>query len=220
MNRVRTAFIDSLRAARPLIASEVLAQRWEEESALAGFSVKGLAGHLVRAGQAPLYYLDSQPAPDPDDVVDAPAYYRTVLDAMGAAGASGHAEVIERGEANASGGPGKLLADHDAAIATIEDRLPGIEPTQPISIYRDVPMRFDDYLVVRICEVVIHTDDLAVSLGLDPPDPPPDAAALAIEHLVDVGRLWYGDRAVLMALSRRERDDVDALRIFKEPPKA
>lgn len=214
MNRVRTAYLDSLRAARPLIASEVLAQRWEEESALAGFSVKGLAGHLVRAGQAPLYYLDSQPAPEPDDVVDAPGYYRTVLEAMGA---SGHAEVIERGEANASGGPAKLLADHDAAIATLEDRLPGIEPTQPISIYRDVPMRFDDYLIVRICEVVIHTDDLAVSLELEPPDPPADAADLAIEHLVDVGRLWYGDRAVLMALSRRERDDVDALRIFKEP---
>lgn len=216
MNRVRTAYLDSLRAARPLLASKELAARWEDESALPGFSVRGLAGHLVRAGQAPLFYLDNQPAPDPATVVDAPAYYRTVLDAMDA---TGHAEVIERGEANATEGPAKLLTDHDAAIAALEERLPGIEPTQPISIFRDVPLGFDDYLVVRICEVVIHTDDLAVSLELDPPDPPPDAAALAIEHLVDVGRLWYGDRAVLMALSRRERDEVDALRIFKEPPR-
>lgn len=198
-----------------MLASPVLVERWDDESALEGFSVRGLAGHLVRAGQAPLWYLDNQPAPDPAAVVDAPVYYRTVLDKMGVAG---HAEVIERGEANASGGPAKLLADHDAAIATLEERLPGIEPTQPISIYGDVPLRFDDYLVVRICEVLIHTDDLAVSLELAPPDPPADAAALAIEHLVDVGRLWYGDRAVLIALSRRERDHVDALRIFKEPP--
>lgn len=199
-----------------MLASEALAARWEDESALPGFSVRGLAGHLVRAGQAPLYYLDTQPAPDPADVVEAPVYYRTVLDAMGA---SGHAEVIERGEANATGGSEKLLADHDAAIATLEERLPQIDPAQPISIYLDVPLRFDDYLVVRICEIVIHTDDLAVSLGLEPPDPPADAASLAIEHLVDVARLWYGNRAVLIALSRRERDTIDALRIFKEAPR-
>ena len=214
MNRVRAAYLDSLRAARPLLASDELTRRWDEESALSGFSVRGLAGHLVRAGQAPLYYLDTQPAPHPTDVVDAPAYYRTVLDKMGA---EGHREVIERGEANATGGPQKLLADHDAAIATLEERLPGIDPAQPISIFLDVPLRFDDYLVVRICEIVIHTDDLAVSLDLEP-ELPDEAVDIAIHHLIDVARLWYGDRAVLTALSRRERDAVDALRIFKEPP--
>lgn len=216
MTRERDAYLDSLRAARPLLASEVLAARWDDESALKGFSVRGLAGHLVRAGQAPLYYLDTQPAPDPVDVVDAPVYYRTVLDKMGA---TEHREVIERGESNAAGSPEKLLGDHDAAIATLEERLPGIHPDQPISIFLDVPLRFDDYLVVRICEILIHTDDLAVSLGLDPPDPPADAASLAIEHLIDVARLWYGNRAVLIALSRRERDTLDALRIFKEAPR-
>ncbi|MDQ3962348.1 MAG: maleylpyruvate isomerase N-terminal domain-containing protein [Actinomycetota bacterium] len=208
----RAAYLGSLRAARPILASDALEERWEEESALDGFSVKGLAGHLVRAGQAPLLYLE-QPAPDPDSVVTAPTYYRTVLDAMGPAE---HAEVIDRGEANAAIGAARLLAEHDAAIAALEARLPEIDPAQPIAVYMGVPMRFDHYLVVRICEVLIHTDDLAVSLELDPPELPREVAGFAIEHLVDVARLWYGDRAVLIALSRRERDEVDALRIFKE----
>ncbi|HEV3473198.1 MAG TPA: maleylpyruvate isomerase N-terminal domain-containing protein [Actinomycetota bacterium] len=215
MNRVRAAYLDSLRAARQVVASEALAERWEQESVLKGFSIRGLAGHLVRAGQAPLFYLE-QPTPDDSTVVEAPAYYRRVLDEMGP---SEHAQVIERGEANAADGAVKLLDDHDAAIARLEEKLPEIDPTQPVSVYGDVSMRFDDYLVVRICEVLIHTDDLAVSLGLDPPEPPADAADLAIDHLVEVARLWYGDRAVLVALSRRERDAADALRIFKEVPR-
>ena len=75
-------------------------------------------------------------------------------------------------------------------------------------------LRYDDYLPSRICELLIHTDDLAVSLGVDPPSPPQEALDVAIGHLVDVARRTHGDRAVLIALSRRERDSVNALRVF------
>ena len=37
---------------------------------------------------------------------------------------------------------------------------------------------------------------------------------LAFDHLVEVARMRHGDNAVLMSLTRRERDAVKALRIF------
>ncbi len=55
---------------------------------------------------------------------------------------------------------------------------------------------------------------LAVSLHLDLPDLPVEAAGLAITTLVDVARLRHGDLAVLRALTRRERDAASALRVL------
>jgi hypothetical protein len=37
---------------------------------------------------------------------------------------------------------------------------------------------------------------------------------VAVETLVEVARLRHGDTAVLRALSRRERDPADALRVL------
>jgi hypothetical protein len=68
--------------------------------------------------------------------------------------------------------------------------------------------------VTRMVELVAHTDDLAVSVGLEPPPPDPDAATLVVHCLVDVARRRHGDLAVVRALTRRERDVVDALRAF------
>jgi hypothetical protein len=60
----------------------------------------------------------------------------------------------------------------------------------------------------------VHTEDLALSVGIEPPPPPDDALDIAIRHLVNVARARHGSVAVLRALTRRERDDVDAMRIF------
>jgi hypothetical protein len=43
---------------------------------------------------------------------------------------------------------------------------------------------------------------------------PARAFDLALRTLVDVARARHGDPAVLIAMARRERDDVDALRAF------
>jgi hypothetical protein len=78
----------------------------------------------------------------------------------------------------------------------------------------DRVLTLDDYLVTRLIELLVHTDDLAVSVGLPSPDFPLAASRPAIAALVDVAILRHGDDAVLRALSRRERDAVDALRVL------
>jgi hypothetical protein len=61
-------------------------------------------------------------------------------------------------------------------------------------------------------ELVIHTDDLAVSAGLhtDPPDP--DVASLVIDFLVSADRHRIGDTQMLRAVAgRSDADDLRAL---------
>lgn len=210
MNEIRTAFLEASRSIRPLLKSPELAARWNGESALAGFSIHGLAGHLVRAVQGPVAYL-AQEVTEGAEPVPAPGYYAMVL---GSLGEVGNKEVIVRGEENAAGGIAELVAAYEQALLDLERALRTEPSDRLIRVFRDVVLRFDDYLPSRMCELLIHADDLAVSIGSDPPAPPQAASDVAIEHLVDVARRIHGDRAVLIALSRRERDTVNALRVF------
>ena len=209
MNGIRTAFLDASISIRPLIESNELQARWDDPSVLENFSIKGLAGHLVRAVQGAVGYL-AQDVPEGAQPIPAPDYYATVLRSLGE---SGNKEVIVRGEENARGGPAALVAAYEQALVDLERAL-GSEPSDRlVRVFMDVILRYDDYLPSRMCELLIHADDLAVSLGIDPP-PPEEALDIAIGHLVDVARRVHGDRAVLIALSRRERDTVNALRVF------
>ena len=60
-----------------------------------------------------------------------------------------------------------------------------------------------DYTETRIVELVIHADDLALSVGAQPEPPPSDAATIAIDFLVRSVRYRAGDGATLRALAGR-----------------
>ena len=211
MNPTRRAYLDSYEALRPLAEAPELRVKWDTESVLKDFTVRGLAGHLiVRTGWAVLDYLGSAVEPGIAPI-DAAAYYATVLGQMDAAE---HEQVRVRGEAAAPDGPAGLLASYDQAAVGVADRL-GSEPEERlVKVYGNLVMYLNDYLVTRIVEILVHADDLALSLGIDTPAFPDAAYDLATEHLLKVARLQHGGRAVLMAFSRRERDSADALRVF------
>lgn len=210
VNQVRRRFLEAYASCGRLLASPRLAARWEEESALRAFSVKGLVGHLVRAGEAVLEYLArGQPQAEP---IEGPDYYATLMITMDDDDA--HAEVRARGEANAAGGPETLLAKHERACVRLEETLEQEAEDRLVQVYGGLVMRLDDYVITRLVEVLVHSDDLAVSLGLEPPALGPETMGIAIHHLVEVARRARGDRAVLIALTRRERDAEQALRVF------
>ena len=60
----------------------------------------------------------------------------------------------------------------------------------------DGVMDLDTYLATRIVELLVHADDLAVSVGLEPAEPPRDAATIALGVLVEAGRTLHGDLAL------------------------
>lgn len=87
-------------------------------------------------------------------------------------------------------------------------------PARLVRVFGGLVMRLDDYLQTRIVEALVHTEDLALSVGIAPPNPPGDALEIAVDHLLDVTRRRHGPAAILRALTRRELDDVAALRVF------
>lgn len=210
MNDTRRTYLDSYRSLGPLAASPKLAERWGSESCLKDFSVRGLAGHLiVRTGWAVIDYLDAD-VPSGATAVDGPVYYATVLGRMDAAE---NEQVRVRGEEAAPDGPEGLLKSYEGALEALT-RLETEPNDRIVQVYGGIVMTLDDYLVTRICEILIHADDLAASLEVEPPDFPQAAWDHALEHLLAVARLKHGDRAVLMGFSRRERDPKEALRVF------
>jgi hypothetical protein len=114
----------------------------------------------------------------------------------------------------ATGGP---VAVADAARATYErlsERLPGEDPERRLKVAGDLVMTLADYLRTRVVELVVHGDDLAASVGLDFGPISSDAASTAIDVLIEVARVRHGDMPVLRALTRHERDTVQALRVM------
>jgi hypothetical protein len=75
-------------------------------------------------------------------------------------------------------------------------------------------MLLDEYLRTRCVELVVHTDDIAISVGRPSTDGSPAATAIAVDLLTAAARRRHGDHAVLTALTRRERDASDAGRVL------
>ena len=211
MDPRRQAFLDCSEIALALLKREEVADRWDGPSALPEFSLKGLAGHLVRATGSVKAYLD-RAEPDEEPITPA-AYYAAAVDVSDIASPL-HVAVRERGEEMSAGGYEALAARFEEELHHLKLRLAGEPEDRRIRVFKDLVLLLDDYLVTRIVELVVHSDDLAVSLGTATPDFPPEASALAIEVLVDVALLRHGDLGVLRALTRRERDDIGALRVL------
>jgi hypothetical protein len=211
MDPRRQAFIDCSAASLALLKSPAVAEQWDGPSALPEFSLKGLAGHLVRATGTVKVYLDRD-EPD-EEPISTSAYYAAAVDVTDIASPL-HVAVRERGEEHAAGGYESLIHQYEDELKHLRSRLAGEPEDRRIRVFKDLVLLLDDYLVTRMIELIVHSDDLAVSVGLATPEFPPVAAGMAIDALVGVALLRHGDLAVLRALTRRERDDIEALRVL------
>jgi hypothetical protein len=210
-NSTRAAFLEAVNAAGRLLRAPEVARGWDQPSALAELSVRGLAGHLVRSAVQTERYLDG---PEPDGPTVNAAQYFAIVVATDDISAPEHQSVRARGEEQAAGGHAALVAELDAVTPRLTRRLVTEPETRRVRVAHDLVLVLDQYLCTRIVELAVHADDLAVSVGVDPPHLDADVAALAIDTLVEVARVRHGDGAVLRALARRERDPIHALRVL------
>jgi hypothetical protein len=211
VNEIRNAFLESASACAAVLRHPRVAERWDEPSALEHFSVRGLAGHLVRATGSVEAYLD-RPEPN-DEPIGAARYYAAAVDSTDL-DSELHVGVRAKGEAEAAGGHAALVEKLDGVVERLRSRLATEPEERLLRVFKDLVLRLDDYLVTRIVEQLVHCDDLAVSIGIDTPPASARAMDLAFANLVEIARLRHGDLGVLRAFSRRERDPIDALRVF------
>lgn len=212
MANSRRAYVDALDGVRLVLSSERVAERWESESVLAGFSVRGLAGHLARCVIGPLQYLEAD-EPRDEAPIDAGDYFTRAVPTQDI-DAAVNVDVRERGEEIAAEGHTALVAHFDDYRRRVEAMLAVESPARLVRVFGGLVMRLDDYLETRIVEALVHTEDLALSVGIEPPNPPDDALEIAVDHLLDVALRRHGLAAILRALTRRERDAAEALRVF------
>lgn len=202
-------FLAAASAAVTLLERREVHDRWSQPSVLGDLTVGGLAAHLARQVLLVEAYLDS-PDPRAEDPTTAESYF---------AGMAGTADpssplntgVRERSHAGAVAGPRMVAAQLRDCLTRLATRIGSIDPERQVLAYGGQAMLVREYLRTRIVELVVHNEDLALSVGIEPPEV---GAADAVDILVGAARLRHGDIAVLRALSRRERDSVDALRVI------
>jgi Mycothiol maleylpyruvate isomerase N-terminal domain len=205
-DRLDSAFPAAVALALDLIQRGEVRDNWLLPSVLPKMSIGALACHLgrqvVRSAELlpvatevpPLESADAHyhraawvTSVSPDD----PANDRSTDDAEAALGA---AALIDRA-ATGLQTVRRLLADGTAADVVLI-------PWQGWSLRRD------DFLLTRMLEIVIHSDDLALSVGLSTPEFPAETFVPVRDLLVRLAVERHGQSAVIGALSRSERSRV------------
>lgn len=211
---IREVFMESAGACRSVLASPRVTEGWDRPSALDEMTVGALAGHLMRAVTSVDAYLDV-PVPEGDVPLDAAGYFLSI-DGLSDRDLQSplHTAIRSRADEEAHAGPAGVIERWDAAIGRLAARLPDEPRDRVLPALGGRLVLLEEYLITRLVEMLVHTDDLAASVGLEPPSFPEQANSAVIDCLVEVARRRHGSAAVITALSRRERDSIHALRVL------
>lgn len=216
MATVRQAYLDSAQAFLALAEGDATDQRWASDSALAGFTVGVLVAHTLTAIQWLSMLLDAPPPPDARRPIALGNYYAGMKIATDEDRASDiHAGLRMLAMHAAEKGRDAVLERFRATVEHQDEQLAEQPVERVLDMRPTIPatIALDDFLRTRVLELVVHGDDLAVSVGVDF-QPPSPAAAEAITTLVATATRAYGDIAVIRALSRRERAEPDVFPVF------
>jgi hypothetical protein len=206
VDAVAEDFLLAAESALQLVGGVEVVQRWDHPSALAGMSVGALAAHL--GSQVLSVHAAVTAGHGASDQVPVPLleHYSRARWVRSGLEDESNVQIREGAARSAAGGHDALTASMQQAIRDLRTafrsgnlppriRMPGWEWS----------LSFDDYLVTRVMEIVVHSDDLAVSVGLEPPTLPEAVLGPVLALLVGVSLQRHGQAAVVRALTRRER---------------
>lgn len=204
MTGIRDDFLRTARSAADLLRDPAVGAAWSEPSALPEFSVAGLAGHLALQVLA-VPQLLSGPLPQ-ERTVPLIEHYAQVKWIDAALDDEVNVKIREGGEQIAVEGHPELVARLDSTINELAGTL-ATQPDRPVRMpfWGPWSLLLDDFLITRMMELAVHSDDLAVSVGLDTPVLPQSAMEQVIDLLSRLAVRRHGQTSVLRALSRAER---------------
>ena len=182
-----------------------MAAAWYQESACTGMTVGGLTRHLIGQPELVVSLLEADPAAGADaEIIDLLEHYARAAwvreDLDGAANTS----IRTSSDDQASAGVGAALDVLSAARSRLAAALTAPPPTAYLS-WQGWRLATDDFLVTRLMEMVVHSDDLAASVDIPTPDF--DAAVLdpVLRLLTAVSLRRHGQDALVRTLSRPQR---------------
>ena len=197
-------YLQSADVTAAFIDSPAVAGRWNEPSALAEMSVSALAGHLARqVFNTPVVLSAGTAEQPPISLLEhyvRSAWVNAPLDAPVSVG------VRDSGEAEAADGAAALAKRLRTVAAVLHGELADAPLDRPVFIpWAGWNLTLEDYLTSRLLEMVIHVDDLAVSVNVTPPALPEAATDATLTLLTRLAARRHGVAPVLRALSRSER---------------
>lgn len=198
-----TVFPVAASIALDLVRRPEVSDRWAAPSALPKMSVGALACHLGRqtvlaARQLPVP-TGLAPLADVDDHYARAAWVHT---------SSPDDPANDRGDddAEAALGPAALAERAAGALDAVRELLAGGAARDVVAIpWQGWALRRADFLLTRMLEIVVHSDDLAAGLGIDTPRFPDEVFAPVRDLLVRLAVRRHGQSAVVATLTRRER---------------
>jgi len=194
-------FLDTAEVFLDMLGMDALDEHWDRPSALDRMTVGHLAGHTSRAILTLSRYIDQPVEGDP---VDAVAYILTVSEDDDIASPV-HRGIRKRAAAEADVGREGLIEGTLRALTQLRLRLPETDPSTLIAVMGGIPIRVDEYVKTRLLELIVHMDDLAASLEIEPPDVSDEALEIVSTLLSTVADVKHGAWAVIRAFTRRER---------------
>ena len=119
-------------------------------------------------------------------------------------------DVRTSADAYAASGPADLetrvQGDLDALPAALAPVLDGSRTPDSVLIpWQGWSLTAADFVLTRTMEAIVHSDDLAASIGVDTPRFPDEAADAVLGLLASVAAERHGQAEVLRALSRPQR---------------
>ena len=196
-------YLQAAAAAGALLAVPAVAERWSSASALADWSVAGLAGHLARAVFTVEAALSATVDPA-EQTIDAVEYYARVPDEDLQPASEVSAHIRVRGLEAAGTGHADLVARYEEGLRDLRHLLPAADPARPVTLFGQV-LPLSECLRTRTLELVVHSDDLAASIGHPAPELPASVFDDVIGVLAAVAARRRGPHAVLRVLARPER---------------
>ena len=208
MAKIFEDYLAAADAAIVLLESSEVTVRWGEPSACEGFTVGGLAAHLGWQVQSAQLTVESERPASDAAVTELAAHYTQAAWIGASLDSAANIGIRDTGEQRAEAGPAevaRLTRESRDYLATQFESLTPDEELVALPWIKDRVMTLEDFLTTRLLELVIHTDDLAVSVGVPTPQAPDSAYERVIALLTQLAVRRHGQIAVLRALSRAER---------------
>ena len=207
MAKIFDDFLAASDAAIGLLESAEVTGRWARPSACAGFTVGGLAAHLGWQVQSARWAVESERPPAGAEVTALYAHYEQAAWIGADLDAPVNAGIRDGSEKRAEAGAAEVLRLTREARTFLAERFASLSPEEVIAMpwIEGRAMAAGDVLSTRVLELLIHTDDLAVSVGVETPLAPESAYARVIGLLAPLAVRRHGPIPVLRALSRAER---------------
>jgi len=201
-------FLVAAEAALALIGRVEVAQHWSEPSALQGMSIGAVAAHLGQQVQLVHGAVTAGGAASDDPPVPLLQHYRRASWVRAGVEDESNRSIREGAEQTARAG-------HDALVLSLQQELTEVRRGFHASAGRPArgvrlptwewTLSFDDFLLTRVMELVVHADDLAVSVDVEPTALPDAVLGPVLALLVGVSLERHGQAALVRALTRRER---------------